>query len=328
VRLADLRPAPGRVVDRQAVEFDGRSGPGDRQHQRRQLGNRPFARIAEVHRPLLGRIEHGHDAADEIVDVAEAAGLAPVAVNGQRVAVERLGDETRDHPAVVRAHARAVGVEDPQDSRVDAERPPISHRQRFGEPLRFVVDAAGTDRVDVPPVVLALRMHGGIAVNLAGRREDETSFVPLGQPKRVLGAATADRECFQWTLVVVRRRGRTGEVRHHVHRPVDLEESADVAVDEFESRQVEQVLHIGQPAGRQVVHADDRVTSADEEIADVGAEKTGSSGHDNARHNTLRDRGRRKGVSLGGFCGAPSIRHRILWWTTQGKAPLPGTRWW
>ena len=55
------------------------------------------------------------EAADEVVDVAEAPGLRAVAEHGQRLARERLADEGRDRPAVVRAHPRAVRVEDADD---------------------------------------------------------------------------------------------------------------------------------------------------------------------------------------------------------------------
>ena len=49
----------------------------------------------------------------------------------------------------------------------------VRHRDRLGEALRLVVDRPGTDRVDVAPVALGLRVHERVAVDLAGRREQE-----------------------------------------------------------------------------------------------------------------------------------------------------------
>jgi hypothetical protein len=57
---------------------------------------------------------------DLVVDVAEAAGLAAVAVDRQRLAAQRLHDEVRHHAPVVDLHARPVGVEDAHDAHVDA----------------------------------------------------------------------------------------------------------------------------------------------------------------------------------------------------------------
>ena len=56
------------------------------------------------------------DPFDQVIDVAERAGLAPVAVDRQRFAFERLGNEIGHHAAVAQAHARAEGIEDPDDA--------------------------------------------------------------------------------------------------------------------------------------------------------------------------------------------------------------------
>ena len=66
-------------------------------------------------------------------------------------------DEGRDHPAVVGAHPRTVGVEDPGDRGVDAAAAAVGLGQRLGVPLGLVVDAARPDGVDVPDVLLDLR---------------------------------------------------------------------------------------------------------------------------------------------------------------------------
>ena len=149
---------------------------------------------------------------DQVVDVTEAAGLAAVAEDGQRPVLQRLAQEGRDRAAVVGAHPRSVGVEDADDRRVDALLAVVGHRQRLGVALRLVVDAARADRVDVAPVVLLLRMDLGVAVDLAGRGDQEAGALPLGDAEHVVGAVGADLERVQRQPQVVDRARRRGEV--------------------------------------------------------------------------------------------------------------------
>ena len=76
-------------------------------------------------------------------DVAKAARLRAVAVDGQRLAAQGLAHEVRHHPAIVEPHARAVGVEDADDVRVDAVVAVVGHGHRLGEALGLVVDSRG-----------------------------------------------------------------------------------------------------------------------------------------------------------------------------------------
>ena len=64
---------------------------------------------------LRRALHQAHEAFDQIVDVAEGARLAAVAIDRDRLALQGLDDEVRDHAPVVRMHARPVGVEDPRD---------------------------------------------------------------------------------------------------------------------------------------------------------------------------------------------------------------------
>src|SRR5918992_4808762 len=102
---------------------------------------------------------------DEIIDVLETSGLLPLAVNRQGLPSQRLHDEIRHDPAVAQTHARTIGVKDPHDARIQTMITMVRHRHRFGEALRFVVYAARTDRVDVTPILLALRPDQRIAID-------------------------------------------------------------------------------------------------------------------------------------------------------------------
>ena len=170
------------------------------------------------------------DAVDQVGDVAERARLGAVAEHGDRPVLQRLAQERRDRAAVVRAHARAVGVEDAHDRRVDALLAVVGHRQRLGVALGLVVDAARADRVHVAPVGLGLRMDLRVAVDLGRRGDQEARAVLLGQPERVVGAVGADLERVQRQPQVVDRRGRRGEVVDEVDRLVDEERLDDVRV--------------------------------------------------------------------------------------------------
>ena len=164
------------------------------------------------------------------VDVAERAGLGAVAEHRDRPVLEGLAQEGRDRPAVVGPHPRAVGVEDPDDRRVDALLAVVGHRQRLGVALGLVVDAARADRVDVAPVALGLRVHLGVAVDLARGGDQEAGAVLLGQAERVVGAVRADLQRVQRQPQVVDRRGRRGEVVDEVDRLIDEVRLDDVQI--------------------------------------------------------------------------------------------------
>ena len=142
-----------------------------------QLQQRELVGVADVDRVVLAGLGQRDDARDEVVDVAEAARLRAVAEDRDRPVGERLAQEGRDGAPVVRAHPRAVGVEDPHDRRVDALLAVVGHRQRLGVALGLVVDAARADRVDVAPVGLGLRVDLRVAVDLAGREDQEARAV-------------------------------------------------------------------------------------------------------------------------------------------------------
>ena len=159
--------------------------------------------------------------ADQVVDVAEASRLGAAAEYRERLLVERLADEGRDRPAVVRPHPRAVRVEDPDDRGVDALLAVVRHRERLRVALRLVVDAARADRVDVTPVGLRLRMHLRVAVHLARRGEQEAGPLHLREAEGVVGAVRADLQRLQRQPQVVDRARRAGQVVDEVDRFVD-----------------------------------------------------------------------------------------------------------
>ena len=111
----------------------------------------------------------------------------------------------------------------------------IRHGDRLGETLRFIVNTARPDRVDVAPVIFFLRMLERIAVHLGGRCQNERSFFVLGQSEGVVRAERAHLESGDREFQIINRTGRRCEVKN----VVDLffgqkNEIRDVVFDELE----------------------------------------------------------------------------------------------
>src|SRR5581483_11294946 len=89
-RPGDVRAALLRVVDRQRLEDDLAARPRQALDRLRQLEQRALLGVADVDGQVLVALREQHDAADQVVDVAEAARLRAVAVDRERLARERL----------------------------------------------------------------------------------------------------------------------------------------------------------------------------------------------------------------------------------------------
>lgn len=98
--------------------------------------------------------------------------LRPIAIDRQRPLLRRLHDEVRNDTSVVFPRARSVGVEY-LTTCASSSLARKSHYKRLTEPLGFVVTRPWTNRVDVPPVTLALRMLLRITIGLGGGGEGQ-----------------------------------------------------------------------------------------------------------------------------------------------------------
>src|SRR6185369_5084961 len=121
-RDTDVGAALAWIVGGKRPGHDAGGRAGQVEHLARELEHRALGRVAEIHGPgeVPRRVHHGHAAANHVVDIAEATGLAAVAEDRDVLAAQRLHDEVRHHAAVVAVHARAVGVEYPHE--LDVER--------------------------------------------------------------------------------------------------------------------------------------------------------------------------------------------------------------
>src|SRR5919108_5244792 len=116
---------------------------------------------------MLSALGEEVEAADEVVHVAEAAGLRAVAKDGDRPVRDGLPHESRNCTAVVRPHAWPIRIEDPGNTGVHALLPVVRHCHRLGVALGLVVHAARPNWVDVTPVRLRLGVYLRITVHLA-----------------------------------------------------------------------------------------------------------------------------------------------------------------
>ncbi len=200
VGLADLG-----VVLRQGHEVDLRGGPHQTEDLLGKLQNRHLGRVADVHRLHIVGVEQAPDALDEVGDKTERARLGAVAEDGERFPGPGLADEGGHDPAVAGPHPRTVGVENTDDTGVNPVVAVVGHGDGLGKALGLVVHAPRPHRVDVAPVVLALRVDEGVAVGLRGRGEQEAGALGFREPERLVGAERAHLEGLNGQLQVVDR---------------------------------------------------------------------------------------------------------------------------
>ena len=151
IGAADVRLAPARVVHRQAA----RRRRASRCRSSRRPGRPAACTVNSLGLPRLTGMPTARSLSisraqplDHVVDVAEAARLRAVAVDGDVLARQRLADDVGDDASVVAAHARTVSVEDARDAHVGAARAQEIERQRLRGALAFVVAGARAGAVD------------------------------------------------------------------------------------------------------------------------------------------------------------------------------------
>src|SRR5216683_2302498 len=146
----------------------------------RAFENGEFVWIADVYRQMFRGFRETKEAVDLVADIAEATGLAAIAVDREVFTAQSLLHEVGDDASVVQLHARAVGVEDADDARIHFVITVIGHGDGLGEALGFVVDRTRSDGIHVAPVSFFLGMFQGIAVALRGGRDEIFRAVLVG----------------------------------------------------------------------------------------------------------------------------------------------------
>src|SRR5262249_3659957 len=283
----DVGPAGLRIVHRQWAVFDLAAASGQPQDQLREFENGHLVRIADVDRLVELHVHQPPYSFDQVVDVLEASRLAAFAEDRQRLAVQSLIDERRDHTAIVDSISFAIGVEDANDADINPVLAVVGHRHRLGEALSLVVYAAGAYWVDVAPVLFVLRVHQRVAVNFRGRSQNELRALGLRQTQSVVCAQRPDLQRLNRQLQVIYRTGRAGEMEHPIELADHVDVIADIVVDKFKFRVGAMVSDIGQIARHQIIHRHHTMSLGYQAVGHVAAYETGAASNQNAHFLSL-----------------------------------------
>ena len=243
------------------------------------MADRHLDRIADVDRSreVVGRVVHqAQPAVEQVVDVAEGAGLHAVAIDGDVLVPERLDDEVRHHAPVVGMHARAVGIEDARHLDAQFVLAVIVEEQRLRTALALVVAGARSDRIDAAAVALDLGVDGRVAVDLAGRGLEDLGPNPLGQAQHVDGAVDTGLGRLNRVVLVVNRRGRAGQIIDLVD--LDIERERHVMPHQFEARIAETGRDVLLGAGEIVVDAEHVVARLEQPLAQMRPQESRAAG--------------------------------------------------
>ena len=254
-----------------------------------QLKHGEFTGVPEVHgTDDLLLLHEAHESLDKIVDIAEGAGLGPLAINSEILTLQGLNDEVGDNASIIGQHARTIGVENTDHSDIDAVFTVIVKEERLGCTLPFVVARTQANRVHVTPISLRLRMDIRITIYLGGGSLEDTCIDPLGKSEAVDGTYHRGLHRLDRIVLVVRGGSRAGKVIDAVH--LELEWVDHIMANEFEAGIPHKMLDVGLTPGEEIVEADDFMPLLDEAVAKMGAKKSGSAGDEDAHWKKLKDK--------------------------------------
>jgi hypothetical protein len=216
-REPNVRAALARVVLRRGEVADLHLLVDEATDLVRKVEDRLLVRVADVDGRGVVGIHELDEAADEVRDLLEGARLRALALNRERLALERLDDEVRDDAAVVRVHARAKRVEDARDAHLNALLLRLDVAERLRDALALVLAGARAPRVDVAPVALRLRVDFRVALDFRSGGEEKARLDALREAEHVERAHRADLDRLDRVQHLLRRRGWAREVIDLVH---------------------------------------------------------------------------------------------------------------
>ncbi len=181
LRPGYVRATPNRIILRKGTPYDGRVRAGEANDALSQFQHGDFVGVAQVDGADFARTHQGEKSVDQIAHEAKRARLAPLTEDGQRLALQSLDDEVRNHAPVVWLHLRPVGIEDACYSDGDSVLSVVIEEEGFGATLSLVVASSRSDGIDPPPVFFVLRVNLGIAVDFACRSLKYSCAYSLGK---------------------------------------------------------------------------------------------------------------------------------------------------
>ena len=220
--------------------------------------------------------KHELDRGAVIADVQPLAPLPAVAVDRQRLTVERVRHEERDQ--LLRVLVRAIGVRATRDARIDPEGTDGGEHLEVSARLRRRVRAGWPQRVALARA-LAL---GNVAVDLVGRDLDEPDPGVTGETEQHVGAEHVGLDELgraEDRAVDVCLRGEVDDRLRAGGGLRDRVGIADVAVEELDAHAVE----VGAIAGvGELVEHRDALPRCGETLREVRADEAGAAGDEHA----------------------------------------------
>ena len=267
---SDVRTALFRVIRGKREMGDLGLSSHLLEHEFCQLEHGELTRIAEVHgTDDLLLLHEAHESLDEIIDIAEGAGLGPLAINSEILTLQGLNDKVGDDASIVVEHARTVGIENTDDTNIDAILAMIVKEERLSRALPLVIAGAQSNGIHVPPIGFGLRMNIGITIDLGGGGLEDACLDPLGKAKAVDGTDHGGLHGLNGIVLIMRWRSRASEIVDAVY--LELERVNNVVANEFEAGIPQEVLDIGLSPSEEIIKANDFMPLLDEAVAKMGA---------------------------------------------------------
>jgi hypothetical protein len=164
-------------------------------------------------------------------------------------------------------HPRPVGVEDPGHLDPHASGAVEVEEERLGGTLALVVAGAGAYRVDVASIAFGLRVHLGIAVDLARARLEDHSTRGCGVLEQMEGAQHARLQSVDRVALVLRRRSGAGKIVDLVGLQVLGQGLDDVMRENAEASIAAQMVDVAGTAGLEVVEAENPMATGEQRLA-------------------------------------------------------------
>jgi len=165
----------------------------------------------------------------------------------------------------MRAHARAIGIEDSCDFYVDIVLTMVIEEQCFRATLTLVITGSDTDWVYVAEIVFGLRMHRWIAVHLARRGKQNAAFSTLCDSQHIDRTHHGRLGGLDGIGLVVNRRRWASQVIDAVH--FDIKRERHVMPHELEIRCAKQVGNVALRPGEKIVDAKNVVPLGNQTVA-------------------------------------------------------------
>ena len=225
-------------------------------------------------------IHEADEAFNEVVNIAEGAGLGAVTIDGDILAFKGLNDEVGNDASVVRQHAGAIGVEDADHADIDVVLAVVVKEEGFGATLAFIVAGTDTDGIDAAFVGLRLGVDFRIPIDLGSGGLEDAGFDALGEAKAVDGSHHGRLGRLDGIELVVWRGCGAGEIVDLVD--LKFERVDNIVANQFEARIGEQVRNVDSTTGEEVIEADDFLTFVEKALTQMGAEEAGAAGDENS----------------------------------------------